>query len=88
VRQVLGKLALDSESAERQRATLQAYFSCAENITETAKALVMHRNSVKYRLDRIEEELGHSLLERTLEKRIALKICQVLGTIVLSGSRE
>jgi DNA-binding PucR family transcriptional regulator len=88
VRQVLGKLALDSESAGRQRATLQAYFGCAGNITETAKALVMHRNSVKYRLDRVEEELGHSLLERTLEKRIALKICQVLGTIVLSGSGE
>lgn len=88
VRRVLGRLAADSESAERQRATLQAYFGCAGNITETAKSLVMHRNSVKYRLDRAQEELGHSLLERTLETRIALKICQVLGTIVLSASIE
>lgn len=84
VRQVLGRLALDSESAERQRATLQAYFGCAGNITETARALVMHRNSVKYRLDRAQEELGHGLLERTLETRIALKIADVLGAIVLT----
>lgn len=88
VRQVLGNLALDNEAAERQRATLQTYFNCAGNTTETAKQLVMHRNSVKYRLDRAQEELGHSLLERTLETRIALKICQVLGSIVLTASNE
>jgi hypothetical protein len=87
VQQVLGKLAVDSESAQRHRATLQAYFGCAGNSTETAKELVMHRNSVKYRLDRAQEQLGRSLLEQGLETRIALRICQVLGTIVLTASK-
>ncbi|MDR1574071.1 MAG: helix-turn-helix domain-containing protein [Clostridiales Family XIII bacterium] len=38
--------------------TLRAYLECARNITDTAAALHMHRNSVIYRLHRIEEMLG------------------------------
>jgi hypothetical protein len=35
--------------------TLRAYLACARNITDTAAALHMHRNSVIYQLHRIEE---------------------------------
>jgi hypothetical protein len=35
--------------------TLRAYLKCARNITDTAAALHMHRNSVIYQLHRIEE---------------------------------
>jgi hypothetical protein len=37
--------------------TLRTYLSCARNITDTAAALHMHRNSVIYQLHRIEEML-------------------------------
>ncbi|MDR1573618.1 MAG: helix-turn-helix domain-containing protein [Clostridiales Family XIII bacterium] len=37
--------------------TLRAYLKCARNITDTAAALHMHRNSVIYRLHKIEELL-------------------------------
>lgn len=88
VHEVLGKLAVSTESAGRQRATLLAYFQLSGNITETAKQLVMHRNSVKYRLDRAEADLGHPVQERTLETWIALRTCQVLGTRVLTPAGE
>jgi DNA-binding PucR family transcriptional regulator len=41
--------------------TLRAYLRCARNITDTAAALHMHRNSVIYRLHRLEEMLDLSL---------------------------
>ncbi|WP_375000706.1 PucR family transcriptional regulator [Aeromicrobium sp. CTD01-1L150] len=84
VLQVLGPLAAPSEAGERQRATLRAYFDSGGNITETAKSLVMHRNSVKYRLDRAQQELGRTLHDRTLDTRIALSMCRTLGTAVLT----
>ena len=88
VSEVLGNLAASSEAAERQRATLRAYFQSSGNISETAKGLVMHRNSVRYRLDRAQEELGHTVHERTLETRMALHVCQVLGSVVLTPAGQ
>lgn len=84
VGRTLGHLAAPGEGAERQRATLRAYFQSSGNITETAKKLVMHRNSVKYRLDRAQDDLGHAVHERTLETRMALHVCQVLGSVVFT----
>lgn len=39
--------------------TLQAFFESDLNITETAKALYIHRNTLIYRLKRIKEETGY-----------------------------
>ncbi|KRE39696.1 CdaR family transcriptional regulator [Paenibacillus sp. Soil522] len=39
--------------------TLQAFFESDLNITETAKALYIHRNTLLYRLKRIKEEIGY-----------------------------
>jgi DNA-binding PucR family transcriptional regulator len=46
------------EREDRQRgsdlqATLQAYYACGLRVDRTADALFLHRNSVRYRLDRI-----------------------------------
>lgn len=50
--------------------TLEMYLSCNCKITETANALFVHRNTLRYRLDKIESILGRSLDE--------LSFCMVL----------
>jgi purine catabolism regulator len=56
--------------------TLEGFFRCNGNLSETARAMHLHRNSLLYRLGRIEELLGRSLedAELRLSLQIALKI--------------
>ncbi len=56
--------------------TLEGYFHCNGNLSETARVMHLHRNSLLYRLGRIEEILGRSLEdpELRLSLQIALKI--------------
>ncbi len=56
--------------------TLEGFFRCNGNLSETARTMHFHRNSLLYRLGRIEEILGHSLEdpEFRLSLQIALKI--------------
>lgn len=60
--------------------TLEHFFHYNGNLSETARAMHLHRNSLLYRLSRIEELLGHSLedSEVRLSLQIALKIRHVL----------
>lgn len=56
--------------------TLEGFFQCNGNLSETARMMHLHRNSLLYRLSRIEEILGHTLedAELRLSLQIALKI--------------
>ncbi len=56
--------------------TLEGFFRCNGNLSETARTMHLHRNSLLYRLDRIAEILGRSLddAELRLSLQIALKI--------------
>ncbi|MBV9228654.1 MAG: helix-turn-helix domain-containing protein [Chloroflexi bacterium] len=56
--------------------TLEGYFRYNGNLSETARAMHLHRNSLLYRLDRIQALLGQSLddSELRLSLQIALKI--------------
>jgi purine catabolism regulator len=56
--------------------TLEGFFRCNCNLSETARAMHLHRNSLLYRLDRIESLLGRSLedADLRLNLQIALKI--------------
>ncbi|HEX9134121.1 MAG TPA: helix-turn-helix domain-containing protein, partial [Ktedonobacteraceae bacterium] len=60
--------------------TLEGFFRCNGNLSETARAMHLHRNSLLYRLGRIEELLGRSLEdpELRLSLQIALKIRHML----------
>jgi purine catabolism regulator len=60
--------------------TLECFFRCNGNLSETARAMHFHRNSLLYRLGRIEEILGRSLedSELRLSLQIALKIRHLL----------
>lgn len=48
-------LSYDQDTRSELLKTLYVYLELGRNIQETAKKLYIHRNSVKYRLDRIEE---------------------------------
>lgn len=56
--------------------TLEGFFRCNGNLSETARTMHLHRNSLLYRLDRIADILGRSLddAELRLSLQIALKI--------------
>ena len=56
--------------------TLEVFFHCNGNLSETARTMHLHRNSLLYRLGRVEEILGRSLedSELRLSLQIALKI--------------
>ena len=60
--------------------TLEGFFHYNGNLSETARAMHLHRNSLLYRLGRIEELLGHSLEdpELRLSIQLALKIRHLL----------
>jgi purine catabolism regulator len=70
----------DSHSNSALIETLEGFFRCNGNLSETARAMHLHRNSLLYRLGRIEEILGRSLEdpELRLSLQIALKIRHML----------
>ncbi|MED3908749.1 PucR family transcriptional regulator ligand-binding domain-containing protein [Peribacillus simplex] len=61
--------------------TLSVYLETHCQISETAKRLFVHRNTVVYRLEKCEELLGKSLKdsETTLQIRLALRIKSLLN---------
>ena len=84
VREVLGDLARDSPEAARQRETVRIFLESAESYSETASRLLLHRNTVKYRLTKAEKDLGRRPGERRLDTQLALETCHVLGSVVLT----
>lgn len=79
--QILTNLS-DPADTEKQ-ALLQTLFLFLENhcqISETAKKLFVHRNTVIYRLEKCEELIGKSLKdpEATISLRLAFRIKNLL----------
>ncbi len=48
----------DADRNSRLRHTLRAYYACGGSVSKTAETLFLHRNSVRYRLDRVRALLG------------------------------
>ncbi|MFN7151936.1 MAG: PucR family transcriptional regulator, partial [Microthrixaceae bacterium] len=61
VLETLGDLARDDEQHERLRETLLLFFRHDSSYTATAEAMMMHKNSVKYRVASAEKVLGRSI---------------------------
>ncbi len=62
--------------------TLEAFFLCHGNLSETAKTLIVHRNTLLYRMNRINEIAGVDLdrPEIRLAFHLALTIRRLLST--------
>ncbi len=53
----------DEERGNNLLATLRAYYECGARVDWTADRLFLHRNSVRYRLDRVRSLLGMNIDE-------------------------
>ena len=83
VRDVLGPLGEVSPAAARARETLGAWLDHERNFQATAEALQVHRNTVKYRIERISAELDERLGDRRVDLELALLACRLLGDDLL-----
>jgi len=79
----LGELTVDDEQHERLRTTLRVFFSTGGSYTATAERLMMHKNTVLYRVNRAEEIRGRSFQDDRLGVELALLACEQLGATVL-----
>ena len=70
---ILGELLHDDEEMARLRQTLRAYLSVGENASATAQELDLHRNTVKYRLERAMELLPMPFAQNRLSIALALE---------------
>jgi purine catabolism regulator len=70
--------------------TLEGFFECNGNHARAAEALHLHRNTLLYRLDRIQSITGRDLgdAETRLSLQLALKIRRVFPTILASQPRS
>jgi DNA-binding PucR family transcriptional regulator len=80
--EVLGDLiAYDHRHRGDLLATLEAYFAGGRNLTAAASALDTHRNTISYRLERVQSMLGATLDDpgTDLALHLAPNVRQVLA---------
>lgn len=70
-RELTGIDGFDATSA-RLRETLAVYLHCAGSPEAAGRELGVHKNTVRYRIQRIEELLGHDIESRRLHLELAL----------------
>jgi purine catabolism regulator len=78
--QIIGPLAdYDQQHRSALVETMNAYFNHHGNISQTAESLFIHRNTLLYRLDRIQELTGQDLeqADMRLAFHLALKLWQL-----------
>jgi DNA-binding PucR family transcriptional regulator len=79
----LGDLAVDDEQTATKRETLLCFLRHDRSYTATAEAMLMHKNSIKYRIEIAERDLGRNSRENRLDVELALNACHWLGPAVL-----
>lgn len=83
VGETLGPLASDTENDARLRETLRVFLRRGSSYKAAAEDLVLHFNSVKYRVQRAVERRGRPIGDDRLDVEIALLLCHWFGTAVL-----
>ncbi|MFC7502727.1 PucR family transcriptional regulator [Nocardioides sp. CPCC 206347] len=69
----LGPLTEEDEGTQRIRETLSAYLDCGGSAEEASRLLVVHRNTIRYRLGQAEELLGRPIAKLSPQLSIALR---------------
>jgi DNA-binding PucR family transcriptional regulator len=88
VHETLGPLATDDDHHARLRDTLRVFLQESGSFKATAERLILHKNSVQYRVRKAEDALGHPVGERRLQVELALLASQWLGPAVLHRPGE
>lgn len=79
VQETLGPLAKDDPTAAEHRATLLSYLETGQSLIRTAEEQHVHRNTIVYRMHRIEELLPAPLSEQRLQIHLALRLAVQYG---------
>ena len=79
----LGRLAADDEHHARLRDTLLVFLDTGGSYKATAERLVLHKNTVQYRIHKAEESLGRSVAGDRHNVELALQAGHWLGSSVL-----
>jgi hypothetical protein len=82
----LAGLATDDEHHARLRDTLRVFLHTGGSYKATAERLVLHKNTVQYRIRRAEESLGRPVGENRHDVELALQASHWLGAAVLRPS--
>jgi DNA-binding PucR family transcriptional regulator len=88
VHETLGQLADDDDQHARLRDTLRVFLQENGSFKATAERLILHKNSVQYRVRKAEEALGRPVAENRLSVELALLASQWLGATVLRHPRQ
>jgi hypothetical protein len=83
VRSTLAGLATDDEHHARLRETLFVFLQTGGSYKATAERLVLHKNTVQYRIRKAEESLGRAVSENRYDVELALQASFWLGPAVL-----
>jgi DNA-binding PucR family transcriptional regulator len=81
--ETLGELADDDDQHARLRDTLRVFLQENGSFKATAERLILHKNSVQYRIRKAEEALGHPVDDNRLNVQLALLASHWLGATVL-----
>jgi hypothetical protein len=86
--ETLGQLADDDDHHARLRDTLRVFLQENGSFKATAERLILHKNSVQYRVRKAEEALGRPVADNRLDLELALLASHWLGATVLHRPRE
>ena len=81
----LAGLAADDEQSARLRETLLVFLRSGGSYKTTAERLMLHKNTVQYRIRKAEESLGRPVGENRHDVELALQASQWLGSSVLQS---
>jgi DNA-binding PucR family transcriptional regulator len=77
-RELSGLSGRDATSG-KLRQTALAYLRCGASATAAARELGAHKNTVRYRIQQVEEALGRPLAGQELQLQLALTLVETIG---------
>ena len=86
--ETLGALAAGDENTARLRDTLRVFLQENGSYKTAAERLMLHKNTVQYRVRKAEEGLGRPIGDDRLNLELALLAGQWLGAAVLRPPHE
>jgi len=84
----LAGLAADDEHHARLRETLLIFLQSGGSYKTTAERLMLHKNTVQYRIRKAEESLGRPVSESRQDVELALQASHWLGSSVLQPAAD
>jgi len=79
----LAGLATDDEHHARLRDTLLTFLQSGGSYKAAAEQMMLHKNTVQYRIGKAEESLGRAAGENRRDVELALRVSRLLGSSVL-----